>query len=76
MIEAENGNLYTGITTNLERRFSEHQSKQGGAKFFHSSPAKQMVYHESQLNRSNASKREIAIKKLSRKSKIALIKNQ
>jgi len=75
MIEAENGNLYTGITTDLERRFAEHQSKQGGAKFFHSSAAKQMVFQEPHPDRSSASKREIAIKKLSRKAKIDLIGN-
>jgi len=76
IIEAENGNLYTGITTDLARRFKEHQSKQGGARFFHTSPAKQMVYHEPCLDRSSASKREAAIKKLSRKAKITLIENK
>jgi putative endonuclease len=73
IIEAENGNLYTGITTDLERRFSEHQSKQGGARFFHTSAAKQMVFHEPHPDRSSASKREATIKKLSRKAKLALI---
>jgi len=73
IIEAENGHLYTGITTDLERRFSEHKTKQGGARFFHTSAAKQMVYHEPHPDRSSASKREAAIKKLSRKNKIQLI---
>lgn len=76
IVEAENGHLYTGITTDLERRFSEHQSKQGGARFFHTSAAKKMVYHETQADRSAASKREAAIKKLSRKNKLALIKTR
>jgi len=76
IVEAENGHFYTGITTDLERRFSEHQSKQGGARFFHTSAAKQMVYHETQPDRSSASKREAAIKKLSRKAKISLIENK
>jgi len=76
MIEAENGNLYTGITTDLARRFSEHQSKQGGARFFHTSSAKEMVFHEPHPDRSSASKRESAIKKLSRKAKIELIETQ
>ncbi len=76
IVEAENGNLYTGITTDLARRFSEHQSKQGGARFFHTSPAKQMVFHESHPDRSSASKRESAIKKLSRKAKIELVETQ
>jgi len=76
IIEADNGNLYTGITTDLERRFTEHQTKQGGARFFHTSAAKKMVFHESHPDRSSASKRESAIKKLSRKEKIELIKQQ
>lgn len=74
IIEAENGFFYTGITTDLDRRFSEHQSGQGGARFFHTSSAKKIVFHEPHLDRSSASKREAAIKKLSRKAKIALIK--
>ena len=73
IIEAENGHFYTGITTDLERRFNQHQNRQGGARFFHTSSAKQMVYKEPHPDRSSASKREAAIKKLSRKAKIELI---
>lgn len=72
IIEAENGHLYTGITTDLDRRFSEHQQGKG-ARFFKTSPAKVMVYHESATDRSAASKREAAIKKLSRLQKLQLI---
>lgn len=76
MVEAENGHLYTGITTDLARRLTEHQTKQGGARFFHTSAAKQMVYQEAHPDRSSASKREAAIKKMSRKAKISLIENK
>lgn len=76
IIEAENGHLYTGITTDLARRLTEHQTKQGGARFFHTSAAKQMVYQEPHPDRSTASKREAAIKKMSRQAKITLIENQ
>lgn len=76
IIEAENGHLYTGITTDLARRLSEHQTNQGGARFFHTSAAKQMVYQEPHPDRSSASKRESAIKKMTRKAKIALIENK
>jgi len=76
IVEAENGHFYTGITTDLVRRFSEHQGKQAGARFFNTSPAKQMVFNESHPDRSSASKREAAIKKLSRKAKIVLIEQQ
>lgn len=73
IIEADNGNLYTGITTDLSRRFQQHQTSKGGARFFHTSQAKRIVYQETQPDRSQASKREAAIKKLSRQAKLALI---
>jgi putative endonuclease len=76
IVEAQNGHFYTGITTDLARRLTEHQTKQGGARFFHTSAAKQIVYQEPHPDRSSASKREAAIKKLSRKAKITLIDNQ
>lgn len=76
IVEAENGHFYTGITTNLARRLAEHQTKQGGARFFHTSAAKQIVYQEPHPDRSSASKREAAIKKMSRKAKITLIETQ
>lgn len=75
IIEAENGHLYTGITTDLTRRLTQHQNKRGGAKFFHSSAAKQLVYQENHPDRSSASRREAAIKKLSRQAKLQLIGN-
>jgi putative endonuclease len=73
IVEASNGHLYTGITTDVERRFKEHQSKKKGARFFHTSDAKTVVYQESHPDRSSASKREAAIKKLSKQAKLALI---
>jgi putative endonuclease len=76
IVEAENGHFYTGITTDLARRLSEHQSKHRGARFFNTSAAKHIVYQEPHPDRSSASKREAAIKKMSRKTKITLIDNQ
>lgn len=75
IIEAENGHLYTGITTDLNRRLAQHQSGRGGAKFFHSSAVKQLVYQENHPDRACASRREAAIKKLSRQAKLQLIAN-
>lgn len=76
IIETDNGKLYTGITTDLSRRFRQHQQHDGGARFFHTSAAKKVVYHESHPDRSSASKREIAIKKMRRPQKLALIQSQ
>ena len=73
IIQTVSGKLYTGITTDTERRFNEHLSGKGGAKFFRSDPAHKMVYVEKMKNRSLASKREAAIKCLSRIKKMELI---
>lgn len=72
IIETEDGTLYTGITTDLERRFSEHASSKG-ARFFRTSPPKALLFRERHPSRASASKREAEIKKLSRAQKLALI---
>jgi putative endonuclease len=75
MVETETGKLYTGISTDVERRFQEHcdRNSNKGAKFFRSDRAKALVFQEPCDNRSEASKREAAIKKLSRREKCVLI---
>jgi len=77
IIESRSGKLYTGITTDVERRYQEHQQVatggQKGAKFFRIDPPQQLVYSEACSNRSNASKREAEIKKYKRADKLALI---
>lgn len=74
IIQSEFNKLYTGITNDLERRFNEHlNSQKKKARFFHFSKPDKIVFCESHPNRSEASKRECAIKKMSRKEKIALI---
>ncbi|HSX10270.1 MAG TPA: GIY-YIG nuclease family protein [Chlamydiales bacterium] len=72
IIRTKSGKLYTGITTDLERRFNEHRTK-SGAQFFNTSAPDYVVYTESYPNRSEATKREIEIKKMSRSQKITLI---
>lgn len=73
MIQTRSGKLYTGITNNLERRFAEHSGKKSGAKFFHFSEPVQIVFQEEHANRSEASKREIHIKRMTRKQKLDLM---
>jgi putative endonuclease len=74
IIQTKNGKLYTGITTNLDQRFKAHLEGSRGARFFRFSKPKAVLFREKHPNRSAATKREIAIKKLSRKEKLALIK--
>lgn len=73
IIQAESGQLYTGITNNFERRFLAHQTKKRGARFFHFSAPEKVLYRETQPNRSEATRRELQIKKMTRPQKLALI---
>ncbi len=74
MIKATDGSLYTGITTDVQRRWKQHCGIiSGGAKYFRSRKPKQLVYIEAGHDRSSASKRESAIKQLSRLRKEALL---
>ncbi len=72
ILECEGGTLYTGITTDVTRRFEEHVA--GKAAHYTSAykPVK-VVYSEEQPNRSSALKREAEIKKLSRAEKLELV---
>lgn len=76
IIKTSDGKLYTGITKDMMRRFSEHSSKQKGAKFFHFASPEKIVYRQSFESRGEATKREIAIKKLTRLQKLDLILEQ
>jgi len=64
--------LYTGITLDLKKRLITHNSGKGASYTRGRLPIK-FVYTEKLKNRSKATKKEIAIKKLSRKEKEKLI---
>jgi putative endonuclease len=76
IIEASDASLYTGITTDVERRFDEHLNCQKGAKYFNGRSPVRVVYREEGHDRSSASRREAEIKKLSRSEKQRLISSQ
>jgi len=72
IIEASDTSLYTGITTDLKRRFNQHLNGTG-AKYFNGRRPLRFVFSEANHDRSSASVREAQIKKLSRAEKQALI---
>lgn len=76
IIECKYGSYYTGITTDIDRRIAQHNSGRGSkyVKQYGGVPVT-LRYIEEQPNRSEASKREYAIKKLTRKEKEILILN-
>ncbi len=55
--------FYTGITTDVNRRFSQHAGG-SGAKYFRGRSPAELVYLETNHNRSSASRREAQIKKM------------
>lgn len=55
--------LYTGITTDIERRLRQH-AQGSGAKYFRGRQPKELLYLEGGHDRSSASRRELAIKAL------------
>lgn len=72
IIEAVDGSLYTGVTTDLARRWAQHASGRG-AKYFRGRAPARFVYVEDAHNRHSAAAREAAIKRLSRTAKLALL---
>jgi len=75
ILECSDGTLYTGITTDLDRRLHEHNHTTKGAKYTRTRRPVKFVYHEIYENRSEASKRELLIKKMKRQEKIYLVES-
>jgi len=75
VLQCGDGSLYTGITNHLERRISQHQ--QGKAsRYTRSRLPVSLLYREPCRNRSQALKREWAVKSLSRAEKEILLKKK
>lgn len=72
IVKCRDNTLYTGITTDLEKRLTKHN--QGtGAKYTRGRTPVELVYYEKGYTKSEALKREISIKKLTRIKKEKLI---
>ncbi len=73
MLRCADGTLYTGITTDVERRIGEHNGARGlGARYTRSRRPVELVYVEFAPSRAEAARREAAIKRLDRARKLAL----
>lgn len=73
ILRCADGSFYTGITNDLPRRFKQHNAGTA-SRYTRSRLPVELVYQESQANRSLALKREVAIKALSRQQKKLLIR--
>ncbi len=74
IVRCADDSLYTGITKNVVRRIQEHNNDDSlGAKYTKARRPVVLVHQEMCMSRSAATKREIEIKKLSRKDKNILL---
>lgn len=74
ILRCQGDKLYTGITTDVQRRFEEHSKQRGkGAKFTRSHKAESVEAVWSAADRSLASKLEYRIKQLTKAQKLRLI---
>ncbi len=73
ILKCNDDTLYTGITTDVVRRLDEHNNSIKGAKYTKVRRPVELMYQEELEDRSSASKREYAIKRLNRNKKLELI---
>ena len=76
IVRCRDNTLYTGITVNLDKRLTEHNSGDKGAKYTRSRRPVKLVYSEESYSRSEATKRELKIKKMTLARKTALVAGQ
>lgn len=73
LVKCVDDTLYCGWTNHLEKRLKAHNEGKG-AKYTKSRRPVKLVYYESYPTKEEAMRREVQIKKLSRKDKLCLIK--
>jgi len=74
ILHCADNTLYTGITTDINRRVQEHNSGVKGARYTRARRPVTLAYQESCASRADASRREYSIKQLHRTEKLELIK--
>lgn len=72
ILECSDDSLYTGVTTDIERRVEEHNSSPKGATYTKSRRPVKLVWSRSCRTRSSACKKEWEIKQLTREEKLKI----
>jgi len=76
IVECSDESLYTGITNNIDRRLTEHNSSKKGAKYTRSRRPVKLIFATPVNSRSAALKLEHKIKSLRKSEKIAYLKKE
>ena len=74
IVRCGNGNLYTGISVDVQRRFTEHQIGKTGAKYLRGRTPLELVFQKRLGNKSLAMRVEAKVKKLPKAKKEMIIK--
>jgi len=76
ILECADKTLYTGVTTDVQKRLNEHNTiNTKAAKYVRARRPAKLVYQEKVCSRSDAQKREYEIKNMTRQKKLELIRN-
>lgn len=73
ILKCKDNSLYTGWTTDIEKRLKAHNSGKNGAKYTKTKRPVTLVYYEGYATKEEAMSREYAIKQLTRAKKLALM---
>lgn len=72
-LRCNDNSLYTGITTDIRRRLYQHNNTKQGAKYTRARRPVKLVYSETAVDKSTASKREYQLRILTKKQKEKLV---
>ena len=73
IVRCADGQLYTGIATDVEKRLAEHESSPRGAKFLRGKGPLEVVFSETVGDRATALQLEYRVKRLNRAQKLELV---
>jgi len=73
ILRCNDNSFYTGVTTDIDRRLQEHNSAGSTTRYTRGRQPVVLVYQETAASRSDASRREATIKRLTKAQKATLI---
>jgi putative endonuclease len=73
IVQCSDGTLYTGVTTDVERRLYEHNNSKLASKYVRARRPAQLIYQRTMRNKVAAFQEEYRIKMLTKEAKLMLI---
>lgn len=74
VLRCGDGSLYTGVARDLQRRLLQHNGElAGGSRYTRGRRPVELVWSDTEVDRSAAQRREASIKKLRREEKLRLL---